>query len=211
MGPHAPDNGSTDSRNDSAKNPDSDPAVVAGSRTESDNSQDESLQLLDQDELSGLSEDDDYITSDEEVLRTVMSSDDQRHHFAYGSSFAEHTEYFSQSLSNALDSVKLDKSLVAQAQLSGHLNNKSQKLAEKHDLLVEKISNLRNLYNYHIGTNRIGELEKDLGELHSRIDNLRGGMAKSLLFGRKGTVGVAEKYPIEYNQAKDKVLERMSD
>lgn len=164
----------------------------------------------DEDEVS-LNSEDDYITSDEDLLTTVMSSDDQRHHFAYGSTFAEHTEYFSKSLSYALDSVKLDKSLVAQAQLSGHLNNKSQKLAEKHEELLDKISTLRNLYRDHLSSNRMGELEKDLADLTSRIDRIKNGLPKTLLFGRKGTVGVAEKYPIEYNQAKDKVLERVSD
>lgn len=161
-------------------------------------------------ELSGFSEDD-YITSDEEILATVVSLDEQRHHFAYGSTFAEHTEYFSKSLSYALESVALDKSLVAQAQLSGHLNNKSQKLAEKHQELTDKISSLRSLYRNHVMNNRIGELEKDLGDLVRRMEHLRNGMSKSLLFGRKGTMGVAEKYPVEYNQAKEKVFERVSD
>ncbi|SGZ57583.1 CIC11C00000001187 [Sungouiella intermedia] len=162
------------------------------------------------DELSGLS-DDEYITSDDEILTTVVSLDEQRHHFAYGSTFAEHTDYFSKSLSHALDSVKLDKSLVAQAQLSGYLNNKSQKLAEKHLELIERITSLRSLYRNHVLSNRMGDLEKDLAELNTRIENIKNGMAKTLLFGRKGTVGVAEKYPVEYNQAKDKVLERVSE
>lgn len=161
-------------------------------------------------ELSGFSEDD-YITSDEEILTTVVSLDEQRHHFAFGSTFAEHTEYFSKSLSYALDSVKLDKSLVAQAQLSGHLNDKSQKLAEKQGELADKITSLRSLYRQHVMSNRIGELEKALADLSSRIENVKNGRTKSLLFGRKGSVGVAEKYPIEYNQARDKVLERVSE
>lgn len=160
---------------------------------------------------NSLDSEDDYITSDEDILTTVMSSDDQRHHFAYGSTFAEHTEYFSKSLSYALDSVKLDKSVVAQAQLSGHLNNKLQKLAEKHTELVDKISTLKKLYAYHLSTGRVTELEKDLADITNRINTLKNGLPKTLLFGRKGTVGVAEKYPIEYNQAKDKVLERVSD
>lgn len=219
MGPHAPEdivsdsNGARDDGLDTSSNGsasiDSDRNSDVEDYQAEGITQHSSLQMG-QDEMSELSEDD-YITSDEEILTNVVSSDEQRHYFGFGSSFAEHTEYFSKSLSYALDSIKLDKSLVAQAQLSGHLNNKSQKLAEKHEELIEKIATLRILYNYHVGSNRIGELEKDLVDLHSRIDNLKNGLPKTLLFGRKGTVGVAEKYPIEYNQAKDKVLERVSE
>lgn len=151
---------------------------------------------------------DDYITSDEDILTTVMS-EDQRHHFALGSTLD--AEYFAKSLEYALDSVQLDKSLVAQAQLSGHLNNKSQKLADKQAEVEARIAALKKLYTRHVMENRIGGLEKDLVELHARIDALKNGLPKTLLFGRKGTVGIAEKYPVEYNQARDKVLERVSD
>lgn len=151
---------------------------------------------------------DEYITSDDELLNTVLSSDEQRHHFSYTTSLSDHAEYFSKTLSHAMESVQLDKSLAAQAQLSGQINNKNQKLLEKQAELAKKLSDLKGLYEYHLASNRIGDLEKDIRGISVRIEALKKGSQKSLLFGSRPQIGVAGRYPVEYNQARDKVLER---
>lgn len=152
---------------------------------------------------------DDYISSDEEFLSSVISSDDRRHHFAH-TTIADHTEYFTKSLSRALQSLHLDKSLVAQAQLSGQINDKNQKLVEKYEQLHERLAAIQQQYEYHIAQKRLGTLESDIKSLSSRIDALRNGSSKLLLFKSKRSKGIAETYPIEYNQAKEKVIERSS-
>lgn len=166
--------------------------------------------LADPDSEDSLDSEDDYVTSEDEVLTLVLSSD-ERHHFAFGSTAAQNTEYFVKALSDAMESLEMDNSLAAQAQLSGYLNNQNQKLVEKRLQLVEKLANIRRLHKMHIENNRIGVLESDLKDLSNRINRLKHGAPKSLLFKNNGTIGVAEKYPIEYNKAKDKVLERVSD
>lgn len=152
---------------------------------------------------------DEYITSDDEILSTVLSSDEQRHHFSFTASLSDHTDYFSTTLSNAMESYQLDKSLVAQAQLSGQINNKNQKLVEKNEELTKKLAELKRMCDFHLNCNRIGDLENDIKDLTVRLEALKKGSKKALLFGAKSKLGVADKYPVEYNQARDKVVERV--
>lgn len=151
--------------------------------------------------VSDLSNSGGFISSDGEP-------DFELHPRYLGQSMAGHTEYFVKALSEALDSAKLDESLVLQAQLSGHLNKKTSDLAEKHAELVDRLLRLKALVSSHFTQNRIGQLEKDIASLAARTAILTHGHSRSLLFGKVSVPGVAQRFPIEYNQAKDKVLER---
>ncbi|KAF3989386.1 hypothetical protein FT663_02750 [Candidozyma haemuli var. vulneris] len=153
---------------------------------------------------------DEFITSDEELLSGMISNDESRQHYGQATTMADHTDYFEKSITNAMESLQLDKSLVAQAQLSGRINNKNQQLIEVNEQLCSKLESLKQQYEYHIARNRLGVLERDLDNITSRIETLKNGSKKSVLFGN-GKLGVAKKYPIEYNRAKDKVLDRVSD
>lgn len=185
------------------------------------NSQDENSELeQDRTQCSDQSEssevdtnsgsEDDFISSGDE-LTTVISSDEQRHNFGFASSLSEHTEYFTKTLAYALDSVQMDKSLVTQAQISGKINNKNQKLIEKKEELRMKLQHLKMLHDKHITSNRLGQLERDIRMFSTRLEILKNGVQKTLLLGKKSTQGVAQKYPVEYNQARDKILEREYD
>ncbi|KAM9936044.1 hypothetical protein OXX80_004398 [Metschnikowia pulcherrima] len=96
-----------------------------------------------------------------------------------------------------------------QARLSGQLNDKSQLLSEKQTEILTRLGTLKELYETYISKNKLGDLEKDIDQLAVRLRNLKNGQTKSTLFGKKTSSGVADKYPVEYNQAKDKVLERL--
>ncbi|GBL49002.1 hypothetical protein CJI97_005134 [Candidozyma auris] len=153
---------------------------------------------------------DEYITSDEELLSGMISNDEQRHSFGRATSLSDHTEYFTKTIANAMESLSLDKSLVAQAQLSGYINNKNQQLVEMNEKLCSRLENLRQQYEFHISRHRLGYLEKDLENISSRIETLKHGAKGSVLFGNS-KLGVAQKFPVEYNKAKDKVFDRVSE
>lgn len=155
--------------------------------------------------------DDDYLISDDDMLSPVISSDEQRQHFAYGSTGSQNVDYFEKSLSYAMESAQMDKCLVAQAQLSGQLNDKNQKLMEKQAEIIQKLASLRKLHEFHIVSNKVGDLENDIKEINIRLNRLKHGIPKTLIFKNNGTIGIADRFPVEYNKAKDKVLERVSD
>lgn len=152
---------------------------------------------------------DDFISSDGDSVNRVLSGQ-QFNSFGCGSTFSEHVLYFEKALDSALDLHQLDKSLVAQAKLSGQLNDTNRILIEKLQELKESLQRLRDLFNYHIVSKRIDNLDADLREINIRIRNLQHGSPKSLFFG-KSKLGVMDRYPVEYNQARDKVLERPED
>lgn len=152
--------------------------------------------------------DDEFISSGDDLHIENDASEEQRHRIGYGSSLTEHAEYFTKALSHALDSVQMDRSLVVQAQLSGHINNKNQNLIEKKQELLQKLEVLKELHNKHVSSNRLGQLEKDIRDLSVRLNVLKNGVQKTLLLRKKSILGVAQKFPVEYNQAKDRVLER---
>lgn len=172
------------------------------------------------------SDDDDYFLSDEEDLNNVNSNPDEGGtRMNYSTSMADHIAYLSNSLTYALDSLQLDKSLVLQAQLSGQLNNEKQKIIDKRKEVVDKIENLKTLYAYNFvsasnqslksNVSRVDRLQQDITEIENRIEKLKSGPSKNngstfrTMFNSKNhNMGIANKYPIEYNQAKDKVLER---
>jgi len=167
--------------------------------------------------------DDEYILSDDEVLRELASREYQHHQGGYSTSLSDYATYFSNTLSHALDSLALDKSLVLQAQMSGKLNNENQKLIDKRQEVVEQLKSLKQLYNDNfelkydpILKTKIRKVElmnNDLKDIQRRIERLKNGKTKSgfLFLSSDSTVGVVKKFPIEYNQARDKVLERQID
>lgn len=171
------------------------------------------------------SDDDDYCISDEEELDNINSNPNySENHKNYSTGMTDHIAYLSNSLSYALDSLHLDKSLVLQAQLSGQLNNEKQKIIDKRKELVDKIENVKNLYAYNFGStneglkssvSRVETLRQDITQTECRIDRLKSGTPKengttfqTIFKSKNQNIGIANKYPIEYNQAKDKVLER---
>mmetsp|Transcript_5410 Transcript_5410/g.6271 ORF Transcript_5410/g.6271 Transcript_5410/m.6271 type:complete len:230 (+) Transcript_5410:43-732(+) len=171
-------------------------------------------------------DDDDYFLSDDEELNNINSNpNDGEARLNYSASMADHIAYLSNSLTYALDSLQLDKSLVLQAQLSGQLNNEKQRIIDKRKEILRKIENLKQLYDYNFGSanshalkssvSRVEKLKQDITEIEYRIDKLKSGPSKSngstfraMFKSKNQNIGVANNYPIEYNQAKDKVLER---
>lgn len=169
------------------------------------------------------SDDDDYFLSDEEELNNISSNPNEGEaRLNYSTSMADHIAYLSNSLTYALDSLQLDKSIVLQAQLSGQLNNEKRKIIDKRKEVVEKIENLKHLYDYNFGSaniksslSRVEKLKQDITEIEYRIEKLKSGPSKSngstlraMFKSKNQNTGIANRYPIEYNQAKDKVLER---
>lgn len=166
---------------------------------ESSDSEGASLEYID----SG----DDFISSGDEACLHQQSSGEHHASLSTGR-LAQHTSYFERLLNESLDSTALDNSLRLQAQLSGQLNDVAQRLVDKEVELCQALSRLKEHYKFHFTENRIANLESDLDAVTSTIARITKGSAKSLLFGRKVTLGVADRHPIEYNRAKEKVLER---
>lgn len=161
------------------------------------------------DEIPLSDSEDDFISSDGDSISQVLSGQ-PLNSIGYGSTFSEHVLYFEKALDTALDLHQLDKSLVAQAKISGQLNDTNRHLIERLQELQESLQRLRDLFNYHITSKRIENLDADLKEINTRVRNLKQGSPKSLFFG-KTKLGIMDKYPVEYNQARDKVLERPDD
>lgn len=181
-------------------------------------------------------DDDDYIISDDnddEIdLMLTRSQDLPNPHLPFTGSLLDHATYFTNTLSHALDSVEIDKSLALEAQISGNINNENQKIIDKKNLLIEKLQGLQKmcLESFGDGNNdkqttssgskltKIEQMKHDIVDIENRIERLkhgkRGSSFKLPLFKNISTsksIGVVGKYPIEYNQAKDKVLERQID
>lgn len=159
---------------------------------------------------------DEYCLSDDEDLGAGLTDGHERL-IGYSSTIGDHSTYLSETISNAMDSVQFDKSLVTQAQLSGQLNNHNQKLIDKRNEVLTKLQDLQNLYKSHFnpGEKRISKLEQlqaDIHTIESKIEKLKYGShgldtgIMSLFKNQKS--GVIQKFPIEYNQARDKVIER---
>lgn len=147
------------------------------------------------------SESDDYSLSDNDVglLHHVVHHDQGR--------------YLAESLTATLESVELDKSLALEAQMSGRLNSRNQELLSKKLLLVERLENLQQLYKKYFkppnetSLSTVDHIRSELKLLEQRVHELKHG--KTTMFRHK--LGIVEKFPIEYNQAKEKVLERVMD
>ncbi|CAH6723263.1 putative biogenesis of lysosome-related organelles complex 1 subunit KXD1 [[Candida] jaroonii] len=124
------------------------------------------------------------------------------------------TQYLTSTLSHGLDSMELDKSLVLQTKLSGYLNNENQKINEKRQLVIQKLQSLKSLHSANFkpngGVSKVEQLTNDIKDIESRIRNIKHGNTTLLGLFRSQS-GLVNKYPVEYNQARDKVLERPWD
>lgn len=124
------------------------------------------------------------------------------------------TQYLTSTLSHGLDSMELDKSLVLQTKLSGYLNNENQKINEKRQLVIQKLQSLKSLHLANFkpngGVSKVEQLTNDIKDIELRILNIKHGNTTLLGLFRSQS-GLVNKYPVEYNQARDKVLERPWD
>lgn len=193
---------------------------VNGKGTSSEEQSDNDEQQIDDDD-----EDDDYLMSDEDEYE-ITNNSERHHRMGYNATLADHSQYLTNTISHALSSLQLDKSLALQAQLSGVINNENQRITEKHQQLLEKLENINNLYNKNFGliydpkthtkTNRLKQMRHDIEMIEKRIQNLKQGNSNkssltSFFTTSNKNSGVINKYPVEYNQAKDKILERQID
>lgn len=127
----------------------------------------------------------------------------------YVANLGEHAKYLAEQLAIPLDLAILDNSLVLQAKISGRLNNECGNLKEKEQLVRERLDEVKSMYKFHFGANsngisRVEQLKTDIANLEKRLSLLKNGSKG--VFTKK--LGVVEKFPIEYNQARDKVIER---
>lgn len=133
-------------------------------------------------------------------------------------SISDHSNYLSNALSTAMESIELDKSLALQAQLSGKLNNERQLLIDKQNEVNAKLQRIQDMYNSHFrpvtdsrgSHSRISTLELEFSSLEGHIKRLKYGKESTNLVSifKSTQPGIVEKYPVEYNKARDKVLER---
>lgn len=161
---------------------------------------------------SSLSGSSDYILSDDD------SGAGLEHDHLHYNTLTDHAAYLTKTLSFALDSLQLDKTLVLQARMSGQINNENQRILEKKEEIIARIQRIKALYEDNFsseqGVSKIARLQQDILAIEGRIGRLVDGSGKeknisSMLGLVRTQPGVAGKYPVEYNQAKDKVLERI--
>ncbi|KAI5960446.1 KXD1 [Candida pseudojiufengensis] len=163
---------------------------------------------------------DEYFKSDEDKEdEGLINEDSVTSHLPGISNLGDYAKYFTNSILQSLDSTDLDNPLVIEAQISGSLNNENQKSMEKKSQLQEKLRVLHGLFEKNftaIGDakgSRMDQLNHDIQSLERRINRLKHGEARSLgipFIKSKNKAGVIDKFPIEYYQAKDKVLDRES-
>lgn len=166
-----------------------------------------------------LSSDDEYLLSDQENPPMGGSNNHLDSQFHDLSSLNNHAKYFSNSILQSLDSSDVDKALVLEAQISGNLNNENQKLVEKTSILQAKLGSLQSLFDAYFGTkdnskiSRVERLRNEINAIEKRLERLKYGrqvsFPTSLIKGQK--CGVIEEYPVEYFEARDKVLERIQE
>ncbi|KAJ9099546.1 hypothetical protein QFC19_005971 [Naganishia cerealis] len=136
-------------------------------------------------------------------------------------SIMDHSNYLSNALSSAMESIELDKSLALQAQLSGNLNNERQRLVDKQEEVLAKLQHIQTMYNKHFrpttdtrgSHSRISTLELEFSRIEGHINRLKYGKDSSHLASifKTKTPGIVESHPVEYNKARDKILERQID
>lgn len=136
-------------------------------------------------------------------------------------SIMDHSNYLSNALSSAMESIELDKSLALQAQLSGNLNNERQRLVDKQEEVLAKLQHIQTMYNKHFrpttdtrgSHSRISTLELEFSRIEGHINRLKFGKDSSHLASifKTKTPGIVDSHPVEYNKARDKILERQID
>lgn len=165
-------------------------------------------------------------SSDDSLTGTDSDSSDSFTGPPLSATMSEYSSYLYNSLNKAMDSTQLDKSLALEAKMSGMLNNENQKIREKQQEVIEKLAKVKTLYEeffrprYNSVTkkkmSRIDTLKHDIATLEKRIRLLKEGKSKNgpSLLGlrnKKSNVPLAERYPVEYNKARDKIFERLID
>ena len=178
----------------------------------------ESNDLVDDDD-DELTSDDEYVLSDQENLTIDESTNHLNSQFHDLSNLGNHAKYLSNSILLSLDSSDVDKALVFEAQISGNLNNENQKLVEKTSLLQEKLATIQSLCDAYFGIkdstklSRVEKLRSDISVIEKRLERLKCGRQNSfpasLIKGQER--GVIEEYPVEYYEARDKVIERAQE
>ncbi|CCF57214.1 hypothetical protein KAFR_0C02210 [Kazachstania africana CBS 2517] len=104
-------------------------------------------------------------------------------------------KYIYDSLTQALESVNFSESVALQTKLSAVINSKSLELKQLIDEANEKLSHLRVRYQRGIATSQ--NIKANLNYSKEKIKKIN-----SLL---------SVDFPIEFNQARDKILERQLD
>ncbi|CCE85244.1 Piso0_004826 [Millerozyma farinosa CBS 7064] len=164
-------------------------------------------------------------SSDDNLTGTASNSSDSFTGPLLSVAMSEYSSYLYNSLNKALDSTQLDKSLALEAKMSGTLNNENQKIIEKQEEVIEKLTKVKALYEeffnprYNSATkkmSRIDTLKHDIATLEKRIRLLKEGKSKSgpSLLGlrsKKDSTPLPKRYPVEYNKARDKIVERLID
>ncbi|CCE86342.1 Piso0_004826 [Millerozyma farinosa CBS 7064] len=165
-------------------------------------------------------------SSDDNLTGTASNSSDSFTGPLLSVAMSEYSSYLYNSLNKALDSTQLDKSLALEAKMSGTLNNENQKVIEKQQEVIEKLTKVKTLYEeffsprYNSVTkkkmSRIDTLKHDIATLEKRIRLLKEGKSKSgpSLLGlrsKKNSAPLPTRYPVEYNKARDKIVERLID
>ncbi|KAI5958350.1 KXD1 [Candida theae] len=158
---------------------------------------------------------DEYLSSDEENS-TIDESNNQLD-LNDLSNLGNHAKYLSNSILRSLDSGDIDKSLALEAQISGNLNNENQRLVEKTRLLSNKLNTIQELCDAYFGikestkSSKVERLHNEISTIEKKLERLKHGRQSafptSLIKGQ--SIGIIEKYPVEYYQARDKVLERI--
>lgn len=157
---------------------------------------------------------DSFLSSNDAQLAINSHSE---HHYM---SLIDHSNYFSNALATAMESIELDKSLALQAQLSGNLNNEKRLLVDKQTEVLAKLTHIQELYNRNFrpitdsrgSHSRISALELEFSRIEGQLHRLKYGKDSSIVsLFKTRQAGLVEKYPVEYNKARDKVLERQID
>lgn len=190
-------NRSTDRSTEPSTEPFSDPSLDTSNTTNPNNT---TTTTSDSQDHPDSDSDSSYLLSDTEERLTYNAIPD--------------TQYLTSTLSHGLDSMELDKSLVLQTKLSGYLNNENQKINEKRQLVIQKLQSLKSLHLANFkpngGVSKVEQLTNDIKDIELRILNIKHGNTTLLGLFRSQS-GLVNKYPVEYNQARDKVLERPWD
>ena len=166
-----------------------------------------------------VSSDDDYVLSDQDNSTIDGTNNNLDSQFHDPSSLSNHAKYFSNTILLSLDSSDVDRALVLEAQISGNLNNETQKLLDKTNLLHAKLVTIQSLCDTYFAAkdnsklSRVERLRNEIRGIEKRLQRLKHGDRKSfpasLIKSQKS--GVIEEYPVEYFQARDKVLERIQE
>jgi hypothetical protein len=147
----------------------------------------------------------DFVVSTDQGIQNGGDDDyDQVSTDSYQDSIADHEElentfdsvkYFADSLSGALSSAEFNRSMVLQAQTSGNLKSKEMELLQLQNEAQERLQEYK--VRFKQGMKLLQQVSKDLKWANSKTQQLE--------------AHISLRHPIEYSQAKEKVLSRSAD